>query len=63
MVSVCPGCVWNAFWVRLGASGVLLGSVLGPSWEDLRGVLESLESFLGSFGSSFEQFSAMLSNT
>ena len=28
MVSVCPGCVWNAFWMRLGASGVLLGSVL-----------------------------------
>ena len=62
MVSVCPGCIWNAFWVRLGASGVLLG-VLGPSCEDLAGVLESLESFLGSFGSSFEQFSVMLSNT
>ena len=35
---MCPGCTWNAFWVRLRVSEVRLGGVLGPfwvSWADL----------------------------
>ena len=30
-----------------------LGDVLGPSWEDLGGILKSLGGFLGPFGQRF----------
>ena len=59
-VLVRHGCAWNASWVRLRASGVRLGGVLGPSWSVLggswRGFGESwrlLGSFLGVFSEVF----------
>ena len=52
----CLGCTWNAFWVRLRASEVRLGGVLGPSWAswaDLGEDLGSLGGFPGAFGKHF----------
>ena len=52
-----PGRAWNTSWVRLRASGVRLGGVLGPSWGvlgvGLGGFLASLGSFLGDFWEHF----------
>ena len=53
---VCPGCTWNAFWVRLRASEVRLGGVLVPfwaSWADLGKDLGSLGGFPGAFWKHF----------
>ena len=36
-VSMRAGRAGNALWVRLSASGVRLGGVLGPSWDVLGG--------------------------
>ena len=37
IVLVRPGPAWNTSWVRLRASGVRLGGVLGPPWNVLGG--------------------------
>ena len=53
---VCPGCTWSAFWVRLRASEVRLGGVLGlfwASWADLGQDLGSLGGFQGAFWKHF----------
>ena len=50
----CPGCTWNAFCVRLKASEVCLGGVLGPSWASLADLGEDLGS-LGGFPGAFRK--------